>query len=95
MINAHYAKMINLPAATYKAASLRSFCNTPEKHLRCLRSLGEAIIKGKYISDAVKTPTGVLVDLEKMKPEHEEWTVKNFRKLLKRHIDALEAGDIQ
>ena len=33
--------------------------------------------------------------LEEMKPEGEEWTVKNFRRLLKKHIIAQEAGDLQ
>lgn len=42
-----------------------------------------------------KLPRGVLVDLEKMKPEDEERTVINFQKLLNRHINALEAGGIQ
>ena len=31
---------------------------------------------------------------EKMKPEDEEWTIKNFQKLLKKHVNALEASDI-
>ena len=29
-----------------------------------------------------------------MKPEDEEWTIKNFQKLLKKHVNALEASDI-
>ena len=48
MINAHYAKMTNLTAATCKAASLRSFYDTTEKHLRCLHSLGEDNNQIKY-----------------------------------------------
>ena len=42
-----------------------------------------------------KLPRGALVELEKMKPEDEARTIKNFRKLLKRHINALEASDTQ
>ena len=31
---------------------------------------------------------------EKMKPEDEEWTIKNFQKLLKKQVNALETSDI-
>ena len=41
MIKAHFAKLMNLPMATYKTTSLRTFYDTMEKHLRCLQSLGE------------------------------------------------------
>ena len=41
MVNAHHAKLINLPVATFKKASLRSFYDMTEKHLRCLCSLGQ------------------------------------------------------
>lgn len=96
MINAHYAKVINLPAATYKAASLASFYDTTEKHLRSLCSLGEDNNQMQILSMMQsKLPRGVLVDLEKMKSEDEERTVINFQKFLNRHINALKAGDIQ
>jgi len=42
-----------------------------------------------------KLLNSILLDLEKMKSENEEWTVKNFRKLLQRHINAKEACDLQ
>ena len=42
-----------------------------------------------------KLPRSVLVELERMKNENESWTVEKFRKLLKRHINIQEAGDIQ
>ena len=42
-----------------------------------------------------KLPRSVLVTLAEMKPEGEEWTVENFQRLLKRHINAQEAGDLQ
>ena len=41
IIDAHYAKIMNVPVATYRSTSLRSFYDITEKHLRCLRSLGE------------------------------------------------------
>ena len=39
IIDAHCAKIMNVPVATYKSTSLRSFYDITEKHLRCLRSL--------------------------------------------------------
>ena len=41
MIKAHFAKLMNLPMATYKTTSLRTFYDTIKRHLRCLQSLGE------------------------------------------------------
>ena len=96
MVNAHYAKLINLPVATFKSASLRSFCNTTEKHLRCLRSLGQDDNQLQVLSMMqLKFPRSLLLKLEEMKPEGEERTVENVRMLLKRHINAQEAGDLQ
>ena len=96
MADAHYAKMMNMPMATYRATSLRTFYDTTEKHLRCLRSLGEDDNQMQVLSMLKsKLPRSVLLDLERMKAEDEEWTVKNFRKLLQRHINAQEACDLQ
>ena len=108
MVNAHNAKLINLPVATFKSASLRSFYDTTEKHLRCLRSLGQDDNEMQVLSMMqLKLPWSVLVKLffffffyiklklEEMKPEGEGRTVKNFRRLLKKHIIAQEAGDLQ
>ena len=96
MVNAHYVKLINLPVATFKSASLRSFYNTTEKHLGYLRSLGQDDNQMQILSMMQsKLPQSVLVKLKEMKPEGEEWTVENFRRLLKRHINAQEAADLQ
>ena len=95
MVNAHYAKLINIPVATFKSTSLRSFYDTTEKHLRCLHSLGQDDNQMQVLSMMQsKLPRSVLVKLEEMKPGGEEWTVEKFRRLLKRHISAQEAGDL-
>ena len=96
MVNAHYAKLINLPVVTFKSASLRLFFDTTEKHLRCLHSLGQNDNEMQVLSMMQsKLLQSVFVKLEEMKPEGEEWTVENFQGLLKRHINAQEAGDLQ
>ena len=41
MIDAYYAKTMNLPMTIYTRTSLRTFYDTTKKHLRCLQSLGE------------------------------------------------------
>ena len=75
MVNAYYAKSV----ATFKSASLRSFYDTTEKHLRCLYSLGQDNNQMQVLSMMqLKLPRRVLVKLEEMKPEGEEWTVENF-----------------
>ena len=96
MIDVHYAKIMNLPSPNYKSASLRSYYDTTEKHLRCLQSLGENINQMQILSMLKsKLPRSVLTELEKMKPIGEEWTVKKFRELLNQHITIHESCDIQ
>ena len=48
-----------------------------------------------YARSISKVLRNVLLELEKIKPENEELTVKTFRKLPKRHIEAQEACDIE
>ena len=61
-----------------------------------MRSLGQDDNQMQVLSMMQsKLPRSVLVKLEEMKPEGEEWTVEKFRRLLKRHISAQEAGDLQ
>ena len=75
----HICKLINLTVATLKSASLRSFFDTTEKHLRCLCSLEEDDNQMQVLlMMKSKLPRSVLVKLEEMKPEGEEWTVENF-----------------
>lgn len=86
MIDAHYTKMMNLPVATYKSTYLRSFIP--------LRSLGEDDNQMQILP--MWKPTlarNKLLELEKMKTENEEWSVKTFREVLKRHIKVQEASD--
>ena len=72
--------MINLPVATYKSTSLRSFCDITEKHLRCLRLLRQDDNQMQILPMLKsKLPRNALLELEKMKPENEEWTVKLLR----------------
>ena len=95
-VTAHYAKLMNLSVASFKSASWRSFYNTTEKHLRCLHSLGQDDNQMQVLSMMQsKIPPSVLVKLAEMKPEGEEWTEENFQRLLKRHINAQEAADLQ
>ena len=42
-----------------------------------------------------KLPRSMLEGIERMKDDEEEWTVKSFRKRLKKKISALEAADFQ
>ena len=82
--------------AKFKSASLRSFYDKNEKHLRCVRSLGQDDNQMQVLSMMQsKLPRSVLVKLEEMKPEGEEWAVENFRRLLKRDINAQKAADLQ
>ena len=64
--------------------------------MRCLRSLGQDDNQLQVLSMMqLKFPRSLLLKLEEMKPEGEERTVENVRMLLKRHINAQEAGDLQ
>ena len=47
-VNVHYAKLINLPVATFKSASLGSFNDMTKKHLPCYVLLDKMIIKCKF-----------------------------------------------
>ena len=82
--------------ATYKATSLRVFCDTMEKHLRCLQSLGEDDNNTQILTVLQsKLPRSVLLQLEKIKERADEWTVKKFREVLHHHISTLEGCDLQ
>ena len=95
-IDAHYAQMMNLPIATYKTSSLRSFYDTTEKHLRALKALGEDINQKQILSMIKsKLPRNVITRMEEFKDDKEEWSVESFRKRLQKIINAQEAGDIQ
>ena len=96
MIKSHFAKLMNLPIATYKATSLRTFYDTMEKHLGCLQSLGEDDNNTKILTVLLsKLPRSILLQLEKMKERTDEWTVKKFRQILHHHISTPEAYDLQ
>ena len=59
--------------ATYKATSLRVFCDTMEKHLRCLQSLGEDDNNTQILTVLQsKLPRSVLLQLEKIKERANE-----------------------
>ena len=73
MIDAHYAKLANIPAPTYRATSLRTFYDTTEKHLRCLRTLGENDNQMQVLSlIKSKLPRSLIVKLEDQKPDGEK-----------------------
>ena len=73
MIDAHYAKMMNLPVATYKSTPLRSFYDITEKHLHCLHSLREDDNEIQILLMLKsKLPRNVLLEWEKMKTENKE-----------------------
>ena len=96
MIKAHFVKLMNLPMATYKTTSLRTFYDTMEKHLRCLQSLGEDDNNTQIlIVLQSKLPHSVLLQLQRIKERTDEWTVKKFREVLHHHISTLEACDLQ
>ena len=96
MIKAHFAKLMNLPMATYKTTSLRTFYDTMEKHLRCLQSLGEDDNNTQILTVLQsKLPRSVLLQLERIKEKADEWTVKKFREVLHHHTSTLEACDLQ
>ena len=95
MIKAHFAKLMNLPMATYKTL-LRTFYDTMEKHLRCLQSLGGDDNNTQILTDLQsKLPRRVLFQLERIKERTDEWTVNKFREVLHHHISTLEACDLQ
>ena len=96
MVDAHYSQMINMPAATVNRVSLRSFYDVTEKHLRSLQALGEITNQMQILSMMKpKLPRIILEDIEQMKDDEEEWTVKSFRKRLNKKINALEAANLQ
>ena len=92
MIKAHFAKLMNLPMATYKATSLRTFYDTMEKDLRCFQLLGKDDNNTQILTVLQsKHPCSVLLQLERIKERADEWTVTKFREVLHHHISTLEA----
>ena len=96
MIKAHFTKLMNLPMATYKTTSLRTFYDMMKKHLRCLQSLGEDDKNTQILTVLQsKLPCSVLLQLERIKERTNGWTVKKFREVLHHHISTLEACDLE
>ena len=67
-IKAHFAKLTNLPIATYKTTPLRTFYDTMEKHLKCLQSHGEDDKNTRILTVLqAKLSRSFLLQLERMK----------------------------
>ena len=93
IINAHYAKLKEMPQSSNHYEKLRSTFDNIEKHLRSLEALGENIENNLMMSLLqTKLPRHVLARLEEYKNNDNDWTVKNLRKELKRYIAAQEMG---
>ena len=96
MIKAYFSNLMNLPMATYKTTSLRTFYDTMKKHLRCLQLVGEDDNNTQILTVLQsKLPRSVLLQLERIKEKNNEWTVKKCREVLHHHVSTLEVCDLQ
>ena len=94
IINAHYAKLKEMPQSSNYYEKLRTTFDTIEIHLRSLETLGENIENNLMMSLLQsKLPKHVLARLEEYKNNDNDWTVQNLRKELKRYIAAQEIGN--
>ena len=94
IINAHYAKIKEIPVTSTYYEKLQSTYNSIEKHLRSLESLGENIDNNLMMFlIRSKFPKHILARLEEYKNSDDPWTVKRLRKELKRYITAQKIGN--
>ena len=91
IVEAHYHKLSKLPPATNQVSSLRQCCDAIERSLRSLEAIGEDVTHRHFIAlICEKLPQKVLYQLYMQRSEDREWTVPELRKLLGKHIAALE-----
>ena len=94
IINAHYAKLKEMPISSGYYEKLRTTYDAIEKHLRSLEALGENVENNLMMSlIQSKFPKNVLARLEEYKNDNNPWSVALFRKEVKRYIAAQEIGN--
>ena len=91
VISGHYTKLMDLPSSKNQTPALRSTFDELEKHLRCLRALGEDRDHRHFVSLIMwKLPKEVVINLEEMKGLIKVWSVQLLRKNLQAHLTARE-----
>ena len=94
IINAHYAKLKEMPISSTYYEKLQSTYDSIEKHLRSLEALGENVENNLMMSLLQsKLPKHVLARLEEYKNDDNPWSVGLFRKELKKYTTAQEIGN--
>ena len=94
IIDAHYRSLSHLSPATNQVGKLRQCYDAIERHLRSLEAVGEDVNHRHFVAlISEKLPQRVLYQLYMQKADTEDWTVEKLRKLLGKHITALEIAD--
>lgn len=94
IIDLHYKKLVNIPAARNNTESLRFFMDSVERHLRSLQVLKENVDQHVFVSMILsKLPSDVLLQLEIMKGADNKWTIRKLRDLLRQYIVSKEKAE--
>ena len=94
LIQAHYARLKEIPTASPYYDKLRQTTDEIEKHIRSLESLGETIESNLMVSLIVsKLPLSVIIKLKEYKSDNQPWTVKHLREELTKYMDIQEEGE--
>ena len=94
VINAHYTKLMDLPASSSHTSALRTSYDSIEKHLRSLQALGEDVNTKMLVSLIMtKLPKDVITHLTDQKEDDQEWTVQLLRDKLHRFITNWENAE--
>ena len=96
IMNAHYIKLMDLPASSSHTSALRTSYDSIEKHLRSLQALGEDVNTKMLVSLIMtKLPKDVITHLTDQKEDDQEWTVQLLRDKLHRFITNRENAERQ
>ena len=96
IINAHFTKLMDLPASSSHTSALRTSYDSIEKHLRSLQALGEDVNTKMLVSLIMtKLPKDVITHLTDQKEDDQEWTVQLLRDKLHRFITNRENAERQ
>ncbi len=91
IIEAHYTAVEDLTLTSSHHVKLRLFFDTIEQHLRSLISLGEDVNHKSMVTTIKrKLPHDVLIQIERLKPHDQHWTMDRLRRYLKQELELRE-----
>ena len=89
--NALFSALTNMRQSGNSAGNLRSFLDAVERTLQQLEHMGENVEQTILLQTLMqKLPQDILLEMSKLRPDGEDWSVKSFRLTLKKTVETKE-----